>query len=161
MRVRRLVDMRAFDDCFVVQVRVRDTRWCDAGRRVRNDPAHRGSVRDCRNGRGRAEECQEDDAEHVERRQERDDHQQHEWPGQSAGPHRAENLFLREEAAKEGDARERQRADDEDDRSLRHAAREAAHVRQVIAADSMNDCAGSEEEQCLEETVREEVQETG
>ena len=106
-----------------------------------------------------AEERQEHDPEHVEGRQERHEHQHDKWPDKATGPHRAQDLFLRQKAAEQRNAGERERPDQEDDHRLRHAAAEAAHPRHVVAAHGVDDRTGAQEEERLEESVREQMEE--
>ena len=106
----------------------------------------------------RAEEGEEKEAEGVERGEER--------AQQEDRPHHAvaveggrEDLVLREEAGEERHAGEPRGADRHRDRRRHHARGEAAHLAEVLlAAHAVDDAACAEEEQRLEEGVRDEVE---
>ena len=109
----------------------------------------------------RAAEDDEHHPEHVEGREERGDGQHGERDRQATDPDAGENLLLREEAAEERDARERQRADQEHDEGLGHHPAQAAHGEDVVGADGVDHRARRQEEQRLEDAVGQEVQEAG
>ena len=104
------------------------------------------------------EERQEDRAEHVERRQEHRDGQEHEGPAEARLPDAAEDRFLRDEAREGRHARERERAHDEHDRGPRHGPPEPAHGAHVVRVDGVDHGPRGEEQERLEEAVEQEVE---
>ncbi len=69
-----------------------------------------------------------------------------------------QDLVLRPEAREQREARQRERAQAHRHEGDRHRPTQAAHLANVVGLDRVDDRAGAQEEQCLEEGVREEVE---
>jgi hypothetical protein len=109
-----------------------------------------------------AEERHEEEAPGVVRGEQRDDEAddaEHRHRVRARRERAPEDLVLAEEARERPDARERQDADRHGGERDRHLAPEAAHALHVLlAAEPVDDAAGAEEEERLEERVRHEVE---
>ena len=108
-----------------------------------------------------SEERDEDHAKHVEGRQQRGQRQHQERAHQVRLPHAAEHRFLGVEARERRHPGQREGPDHEDDCRLWHRPEQPAHPEDVVRADGVDHRTGGEEQERLEEAVREQVQEAG
>jgi hypothetical protein len=111
-------------------------------------------------------EGQEHEAEHVGRRQQRGQHadepEQLVPAGGLGGEGLEEDFVLAEEPCQAGHAGNRQRSDEERPVGDRQVLLQAAHVPEILlSCQRVDDGAGSEEEQGLEERVGVEMEDTG
>jgi hypothetical protein len=113
---------------------------------------------------GLAEEDSEVQPEHVERRQHRrreaaDEHElAFDRMHRARTPERHEDRVLAEESGKRRQSGEGERPDKERPRGLGHLARQPAHLAHVLRAGAVDDRPCGEEQQALEEPVRDEVE---
>ncbi len=142
----------------VMKVRIRDPCPCDGPCSVRaHDAARCGCLVP-----SLTVEREEDQPEHVRRGQER--RQRTDRPQQRVPFNEGleQDLVLAEESGQRGHAGNRNRADQERPVRDRQFLPEAAHVPDVLlAVQRVNHCAGTEEEQRLEERMRVEMEDAG
>jgi len=113
-----------------------------------------------------AEESQENLARHIERGEERGNRQHHKdrachligMRAETTLERVRENFVLAPKTRERRNARERERADDKDRRGDRHLFPQAAHAHHVVRADAVNHAARAQEQQRLEERVRDEME---